>query len=592
MIRFSNILAFLFIFGGLFAQTELLNWRQENTSIDQHYICPENARVDDIVGYIYKTWEYNGSTPTFTERVANNYFKIDGDTIIRVQSRPIPPGNYNYYIQASGTIINNYTAQIEVKDSSFVQFVDPDNTGTIDGGYETGYDDWSDITATAGYWYLQKRGTHAIITYPVHAIGTGVDSITYGAYGNGSRPIISNIDNDRIFHIGGSATFDTLVKVFNFELRGSNVYETQNSYASWLVDIYCDSTTANLDNATIWNLSSQKCLFENIYLDTQDNSNDHGFKARGDSCTYINIKSINSNLHTFSFSNEHTGCSMSHLWSENAGQHGIENLFYNSSYDYLVVKGSGLSGIAIWGAEQHDLTFNHIYMEDCGNNAASYGGIDFYSGGGYGVYEDVLIENVYAYNSPYSFLNFFDETVRNVTCRNFLIDSVNNSNHGINISSSVVFVDSLVLENFVIKDVNDGIYLNENTNGVWLINSTLFNEPINANAGDLNVYNVVCSATSGTVSGSNNITTYDADSDTNYVDAADNDFTLTSIATGLIGQGLNIGSVSDIDGDNWKNPPSIGSKEFWGTYYKHYDATTKKRYYIINKETGKRVYNY
>jgi len=79
-----------------------------------------------------------------------------------------------------------------------VIYIDPDAEGGGDGSYGNPYNSWEDIsTFYDDYAYVQKRGTTDSITSTI-SIPSSTDSIYFGAYSEGTKPIIHRTDTGKV----------------------------------------------------------------------------------------------------------------------------------------------------------------------------------------------------------------------------------------------------------------------------------------------------------------------------------------------------------------------------------------------------------
>lgn len=172
-------------------------WGTPEPRGDKHYINGQRAisflpmTTDTMIHYITNYSNPGGSSQT------DYYEMYDG----------VCPSGYNR--------IQDYDCgQNDFSDWEYIKLKDTTDYSTIihiypglgdpyeDGTYTHPYDSWTDFTIEENKAYVQKCGTYYSSASEI-TIGSGVDSVFIGSYGEGARPIIKCTGND-VFDVSGT----------------------------------------------------------------------------------------------------------------------------------------------------------------------------------------------------------------------------------------------------------------------------------------------------------------------------------------------------------------------------------------------------
>ena len=165
-------------------------------------------------------------------------------------------------------------------------YIDPtcatpgDGTGqTCSGGATDPFDQWADVTWTAGNSYYQKAGTVAAETVTVGTTGTSGNQITVGAYGTSSDAEYAKVDCASTRANGITSQGKQYVTIQDFEVYGCTgngishvANSTRNSTGSKIYRVYVHdngtngaifATVVGSDPAASTDVEIDGCIAEN-----------------------------------------------------------------------------------------------------------------------------------------------------------------------------------------------------------------------------------------------------------------------------------------------------------------------------------------
>ncbi len=166
---------------------------------------------------------------------------------------------YAWAKDAAGNVSNSLSDSVMITLSEInIVYIDPSYVGVENGTMSQPYNSWNDFTFKNNSSYLQKRGT--TYTSSNQIVISNLNNVSIGAYGSGSRPIISYTGSGHAIFINISNN----VLLDNLEIIG-------NSSAYSLIRLDGGSESAYQTNNTISN-----CIVHNAH-----NTNNAGFGILG-----------------------------------------------------------------------------------------------------------------------------------------------------------------------------------------------------------------------------------------------------------------------------------------------------------------------
>ncbi len=174
----------------------------------QNFTIDEGSSISTYIGKVVATDPENDQSLTF-EIISGNqdgHFQLDAGsgelylTSANVEFLKVAASVLQVRVMDNGSLAKNSTAYITVSVLTArasvltAYYIDPENADDPqeNGSIEHPYDAWNDVKWTAGYSYLQKRGT----TASVDKINIYAEGVTLGDYGEGERPLIVSQTRD------------------------------------------------------------------------------------------------------------------------------------------------------------------------------------------------------------------------------------------------------------------------------------------------------------------------------------------------------------------------------------------------------------
>ncbi|HBL75456.1 MAG: hypothetical protein A2W90_03760 [Bacteroidetes bacterium GWF2_42_66] len=562
-------------------------------SITQKYAIPENVSNGDDVGTWKKTytWASVGTISYSIEQNYNNAFSINSSTgLITVSNASQINGQVsqqdmliNLIIRTTDSnggspVIELDTAKIWVKENAYCKFIDYGYSGTESGTRTQPYNDFSDITVTAGYGYFIKRGNaptdkkYNISGFQASAAHPTIIS----AYSTGNNPMFNGSglgSADGVFYFLNTPSPSAYCYIFNIDIKNypvcalriatrSNRFAVYNSYyegncrIGWngQADIYFYGSPA--DSLTNWgheliNLESYHCLSAILKTDASG-VYAYNIKAAVNNPTEApNFRfaiSYYSKLSHFLFIGGDRSLQTRFpdvvitdgiiTGADEAGMFLVTDVTYNGKPTNLKIH-NVLFKDNSYGIYAYNKDVNRTAIEDCRFESNTNDGIYFYNGG----FNRIIQRCSFINNgSDGIHLNRSSQTSTNLMINYNLF--YGNTGYGINTSGASCATGLKVYNNTV-----DGNITLSGTSGSTVRNN-FFKDLVEGS----------------TPTKSNNLDIDDISVANYFVDYANHDYRLRSTAMLSINKGYNVSLTSDIAGTSVPqgSAPDIGAYEYAG----------------------------
>ncbi|MBN2612160.1 MAG: right-handed parallel beta-helix repeat-containing protein [Bacteroidales bacterium] len=540
-------------------------------SHNQYMITYDGAYENDIVGTFdiwYPTKDTaNGIFNFFLVDDENGTYDIDNNGTIYIKNNSKLLAGFDTLVVRT-TLTNesiiyedNYV-YIKIKRESDCFFIDPSSNENGTGTRNSPFNNWKEITFTAGKTYLQKRGTKYNSDINITTNGSLNKEISFGAYGIGDRPIVSNPGGNG-FIIRGS-----YLQIFEYCLKDNFIAILQER-GLYQYNLFTDIVTINtstLNGALYflgyliddqWPSLGDYSWNTKVYDYIATDYTGYGIKIEGQGITVENAIT-NGGIQGISLTMASAFDTITGLlsFSNSEKQIEISGKFHDLSYSILRANG-GNSCIHAEDSGSMGTKIRHCII-DGGNY---FGGIALSGNGGGPPYyaNNFIIENNEIINCPESGI-WIAYNTKNVS---IVRNKFHNCNTAIKIGANNVEIENIDIFYNLMFD-NDVCIESVGGNNLNIIHNTIDGNIIFNNSHNVNVKCNYLKSSEGATIVENNINVDTINTSLHFIDYENHDYRLKSTAFSAQKKGIYIGITKDLNGTivNETDNPDIGAYQY------------------------------
>lgn len=542
-------------------------------SFTQKFAIPEDVEDSDVVGTWQKTFTWRSGNAVSYSIQTNHQgaFAINSSTGVitvsdatKINGKVVQQDTVIALVIKSTDAVLGYeldTAYVRVKENSYCRFIDYSYASTESGTRMQPYNDFGDVTWTAGYGYFVKRGnTPTDKGYSITGIAnTATNPLVIGAYGTGNRPEFNGsglTTTDGLFTFTTSPVIPQHYQIYDLDAKNYPERVLNVGSGAKYFGVYNMTYQDNYIDAWSQHLGE---IYFNGSLGDSLNFKWHDIRNIESSGGYAPvIRSIATKLYAYNIKTDivtsadgSTAPSASnHGWSVRTapynyfyhfvftgnGRH-VQNYYPHCTFQDGYVYESSNTGYLGQGSP-NGLVLDNILFRRCGS------GIYIFDSG----HDNIRIKNC-----------LFDRNTNGIYFNNSGNDVIvercafrENATYGMRIgaSTSAGYGDDMIIRYCSFFDDGTSIY-SSSVNGI--INGVVHNLTANGtidftNSTTTTVRNCFYSTLSGTLTTSNNLDVDGITTGDYFQNYATGDYRLKSTATSAIDQGYTMSVTPDIAG--------------------------------------------